>query len=559
MTFADIGIETRGKTGQLKTLCPQCSHTRKTPKDPCLSVNTETGTWHCHHCQWHGKLGGAGLERTAKTYQRPLFTASPMVHPQLVEWFRSRGIGVGVLERAKVKLTHKYFAAVGGDIQAIQFPYFRGGVCVNIKSRGLEQKVFTQEAHAEKVFYGLDDLALQDWAVIVEGEMDKLSFAEAGLWNVLSVPDGAPPEHSKPSDAKFEFIPNCELDLSPLAKIILAVDNDGPGHTLEEELARRIGPERCWRVSWPPGMKDANAFLLAYGAEALRNIVEQATPWPIAGLVEPATLVDDVEALYLSPQVKGLGTGWLTVDQLYTVKAGDLTVVTGIPGSGKSEWLDALAVNLADDHGWRMAFCSPENWPIAEHAAKLLEKIVRKPFRVGPTVRMGWADLANGLQWMQDHIVFFSPPEDDMTVQAVLRLARMAVTRYGIRGLVIDPWNEFEHQRGAGQSETEYIGETLTLIRRFARKHGVATWVVAHPTKLKKLESGAYPCPTPYDINGSSNWRNKADNCLTVHRDAEDEESLVQLHVQKIRWRHVGKIGMAELRWNPVNGRYSDV
>ena len=39
---------------------------------------------------------------------------------------------------------------------------------------------------------------------------------------------------------------------------------------------------------------------------------------------------------------------------------GELTIVTGVPNSGKSEWIDALLCNLATEHGWSFAMCSME-------------------------------------------------------------------------------------------------------------------------------------------------------------------------------------------------------
>jgi len=290
----------------------------------------------------------------------------------------------------------------------------------------------------------------------------------------------------------------------------------------------------------------------------LREYVTHCQPWPIAGIVEVKDLVDEIETLYREGEGRGLSTGLLALDQFYSVQVGEMTIVTGIPGHGKSELLDALLVNLAETHGWKHGMCSPENFPIAGHVAKLMEKYVRKPFRVGPTTRMNWTDLANGMQWLQDHFVFFNPPEDELNIEAVLALTKKVVTRYGIRGMVLDPWNEFEHSLDRNQTETSYIGETLTKIRRFGRNHGVHMWVVAHPMKLRKRDDGTYPVPTPYDINGSANWRNKADNCLAVYRDVgADDDRAVQAHVQKVRFRQTGKVGMAELVWNPINGRYS--
>ena len=151
----------------------------------------------------------------------------------------------------------------------------------------------------------------------------------------------------------------------------------------------------------------------------------------------------------------------------------------------------------------------------------------------------------------------FIAPEDGLTIQGLLQTAKRLVARHGIRGLLIDPWNEFEHSRGT-HSETEYISSSLTQIRRFARAHGVHVWLVAHPQKLYRKDDGSYPVPTPYDISGSAHWRNKADNAITVWRDEQNTEAPVKIFVQKIRFREVGRIGLVELHWNVVNGRYED-
>ena len=106
-------------------------------------------------------------------------------------------------------------------------------------------------------------------------------------------------------------------------------------------------------------------------------------------------------------------------------------------------------------------------------------------------------------------------------------------------------------------TETEYISQSLTKVRRFARKYKVHVWLVAHPAKLRKLDNGNYPVPTPYDISGSAHWRNKADNCLTIWRNMNiPENSLVGIYVQKIRFKEIGCLGKAELKYEYNTGRY---
>jgi len=83
--------------------------------------------------------------------------------------------------------------------------------------------------------------------------------------------------------------------------------------------------------------------------------------------------------------------------------------------------------------------------------------------------------------------------------------------------------------------------------------------VVAHPSKLLRGADGKRPVPTPYDIAGSAHWYNKADNIITVHRDQlEPRDQRVQIHVQKVRFKHMGRIGLAELMYDRVTGRYHE-
>jgi twinkle protein len=485
--------------------------------------------------------------------------------PAVLQWLVRRGISEATARRNRVGAQRAYIPALRAEVDCIAFPYFHNGELVNVKFRSLAEKAFALVKGAELILYGLDDIADNKSAIIVEGELDKLALEEAGIRNAVSVPTGAPAKvkasEPDPEDAKFSYIAACSEDLNRLDRVILAVDNDGPGLALAEELARRLGKERCWRVRWPDSgdarCKDANETLLRYGADVLRDCIEHAEPYPIAGLHSVVDYTEETISLYRDGHKRGLSTGWKSLDELMTIRPGELSVVTGVPGSGKSKFIDALAVNLARNYGWRFALCSFEN-PPAEHIAKLAEKYSGLPFWDGPTRRMSETDLQRAMDWIADRFSLIRFDDEAPTIEAVLEKACAAVMRHGLRGLVIDPYNEIEHRRPANMTETEYVSQLLGKVKRFAQNHGAHVWFVAHPAKLHR-DNGKLPIPTLYDISGSANWVNKADLGIVVHRDPDNDPTQTDIYVRKVRFKSVGKIGGVSLRWNRGTGRYAEI
>jgi len=283
----------------------------------------------------------------------------------------------------------------------------------------------------------------------------------------------------------------------------------------------------------------------------------------------PLDLRASVERLWDAGLPPGDGTGWPSVDRHYTVTPGQLTVLTGWPGSGKSEWLDAVLLNLAR-RGWRFALYSPENAPAEIHVAKYLEKFLGKPFGAGPTERMTRDEAIEAATEIEEWFRFLLPAVgterstfriDDIlgAAEAHFRVTGSWRDREVKKGLVVDPWNELEHLRPREWSETEYIAATLSKVRAWARANSVHVWIVAHPQKLRRDDSGKLPVPRPDSISGSQHWWNKADNCVCVWRALDEPDNqVVQIHVQKVRFKHVGRPGMVELRYDRVTGRYNE-
>lgn len=266
---------------------------------------------------------------------------------------------------------------------------------------------------------------------------------------------------------------------------------------------------------------------------------------------------DRVSELWRRGLPPGDKTGWPGVDSLYTVCPGQLSIVTGWPGAGKSEWLDALMVNLTRQ-SWKFAICSFENLPVEIHIAKLMEKLAGRPFGAGPTARIAEDELTEYCDDLARNYRFITPKQGSISLRRVVETAEAYLLQDdGLkRGLVVDPYNELEHWRPAGISETEYVSEQLSFVRNWARANNVHVWIVAHPQKVPR-ENGKLPRPRPDMISGSQHWWNKADCAITIWRDPEQPGSpAVDVIVQKIRFKHIGKPGVFTLNYEKVTGRY---
>lgn len=545
-----LGIDTKGHTsGEIKTVCPSCSHTRKKRSYPCLNVNLDKGVYNCWHCGWSGGIGKDFTPRVPmqKTYRKPEFKPQPLPTGAL-GFLTKRGLTPEVIGRNQISAVTVYMPQIEGEVEAIAFPFVKNGEVVNVKYRDKE-KNFRQESGAEKTFFKYDDIDPK-CTIITEGEMDALSLEVVGFRNAISVPDGAPTPDAKNLENKFTFLDEPIID--SIEKIVIAVDNDPPGKRLEEELARRLGRDRCWRVLWPSDCKDANEVLLKHGTEVLRHCIESATPFPVEGIFNLEDFTQEIDHIYEHGLPSGISTGWSNMDDLYRPVEGQWTLVTGIPGMGKSEWLDALAVNLAQQHFWCFGVCSPENQPVTFHATKLMEKFIGKRLS-----KMSKQEFADAKEWLNVFFKFILP--EDRTLDAVLAKAKTLVKRYGMKGLIIDPYNELAHSgRRDNVTETEYVSEFLADIRSFARDNGVHVWLVAHPKMMRKEGSdGSYPVPTGYDVAGSAHFFNKADNIIAVHRNKADPFAKSEVHVQKIRSRWLGQLGSTALEWDASCGRFN--
>jgi twinkle protein len=545
-------------TDDCRIACPSCSETRKKKHEKTLSVTINpdgTKLYFCHHCGESGSLfrpKNNYLKESKVTRIQPRATVDESA---IKNFFNSRGILWSQDIDLPVISGKRYFNGFG-ELDAVGFVYGDQSQPSAIKWRAINQKAFTQEGAARQ-FYGIE--FIPDDAkelIIVEGECDALALASAGI-AAVSCPNGAPQmvsgkSFSPEDDNKFSYIWEARELIDRCDKIILATDNDKAGHALAEEIARRIGRAKCWAINYPTGCKDANEVIQHHGVEALKDVVSKSQPLPLKGVYSAKSYIQDVHDIFAKGVGSGESTGITSVDDLFTIAEGQLSIVTGVPSSGKSEFVDQIMVNLAQNCSWKFAVASFEN-PPHFHIAKLSEKIVGKAFFEGEAERMTNKELTDCSNFIDKHFVFLDSRDGAVsTIDSIIDRAKQAVMRLGIRGLVIDPYNYIE--KNTQSDESQSISSMLTKVTAFAKAHGVHVWFIAHPAKMYPREDGSMPIPTGMSISGSAAWFAKADLGVTVHRIGDDTE----IHCWKSRFKWIGKQGAVPLAYDKSTGRYSE-
>ena len=543
-SFNQYGLE----AGKSQGTCPLCSADRqpKNAKAKCASYDWERGLGTCHNCntsfQLHTYQRKGASEKVYVRPQQPDTLYTP-VQTKVQEWFTTRGISNQTLQDLRVIEGSEFMPQTGKTENTIQFNYYMGDQLINVKYRD-GRKNFKLYKGAEKIFYNINSIVGYDSAIIVEGEMDVLAMHEAGIKNVISVPNGATLNSNN-----LDYLDNCIDYLEDKVKIVLAVDADEAGQALKQEFIRRLGAEVCHLVDFED-CKDANDYLVKHGSDKLRDAIHSARQVPLEGVSTLRDIEDELVDFVKNGFKPGFQIGIENFDKIFSTYTGQFITVTGIPSSGKSDFVDQMCVGYNQKYSWKTAFASPENQPTYLHAHKLMRKV--------------WMDMPSpgdigGQQWntVADHVNdnFYFIDMDKYSLEAVLRKGAELVKRKGIKCLVIDPFNKVRDVNASSDDVNRYTLEYLQKIEVFAKKFDVLVIVVAHPTKMYKGQDGKIEEPTMYNIKGGGEWYDASYHGLLVHRDYEAKT--VKAKVLKVKFQNLGENGAeAHFRWEPKSGSF---
>lgn len=556
-------IELKREGSNLVSTCPFPEHNEKTPS---FKVSKSKQIYKCFGC---GKSGDAiqwlidydkktyteaiewlaskyhinldTIDGGPKVYAKPTWKNNTDLNERVVKWFEGRGISQRTLKEMRISQGMEWMPQTQSDRNVMEFNYFRDDVLINTKYRD-SKKNFKLHKNSELIFYNLDCLKLYDEVYIVEGEMDALSLVEAGIKNVISVPNGA----SKDTN-NLQYIDNCFEEFKSIQKIHLALDNDVNGRKLREDIAERFGKNKCDYITFLD-CKDANECLQRYGSQTLTDSCVNKIEFPLEGVFTISHFSNEIDDMYVNGLDRGIDVELEGFD--CRLVKGYIYTFTGIPSHGKSDFVDEITLRAIIKHGWKGAFYSPENKPTQLHFSKMARKIVGKHW--DGKYKMS-EEEKNVVKNYLEKKVWFVKPEKDFTLGTMLEKIRDLKTRYGLDFFVIDAWNKIDHK---GDHTTDHVGIALDLIATFCEANNLLCLLVAHPTKIEKEKKpgGKYFVPTLYNINGSSNFYNKTDAGFCAYRDFDTNET--RIYRQKLKFDHWGVEGYSVYKYDIPSKRY---
>ena len=237
----------------------------------------------------------------------------------------------------------------------------------------------------------------------------------------------------------------------------------------------------------------------------------------------------------------GFKTGVQTLDKNLKFDKGKLATITGIPGMGKSEFVDFICTQMNKLHKFKTLYFSAED-SLKEHLIKLCKKI---------NFNEKYTD-EDKAKYISENYKFINY-ENVYSVEKLFEVAEEEINRNYFDILVIDPFNKLEADKAYNVNMTDYISKFLDRLLRFTKRYNVLTFLVAHPKKMLNLDL----IPSAYDIADSAHFFNKSDYCISIH--ARKEECRTVVKVDKVKYSYLGSCTMFELGYDTQTTNFFDV
>ncbi|GFI00139.1 toprim domain-containing protein [uncultured Phocaeicola sp.] len=384
--------------------------------------------------------------------------------------------------------------------------------------------------------------------IIVEGGKDALVLMEAGYCHVISVPSGAASDLAKCFEAFTSW-------LEQVQDIVICGDTDLPGRTLVKRLSDYFGA-RCLFTTLPGGCKDIGDVMKLYGSGVVQSVIEDACACHTTDIITVEQRREEVINVLHGRYDHGYSVGYgpLTDRVFHPTDTGGLMIMTGMPNSGKTDFLNDLTSRIMRDTERFVCYLSFEVPDKDKHIAHLVHLLLGKANTTAYTDEQ----LTPYIDFLNTHMIHLDMHEVPPTPGNILHRADLVRRRHPLKYLVIDPYLFVEAQSGKGETETQSIKSMLTRFQSWGRDNHIWVIMVAHPRSLKKIDGrNEMEDINMYTISGSANWANLADFILSITRIDEPGRAFTRLDVLKVRDQELCRTGTVYYTRQPC-GRYDE-
>lgn len=538
-------LDTNRSNGIEATKCPKCSENRKNKSQKSFNWNHNEQVGKCHNCQNAFYIYKEMKQQ--KIYERPKVNNTELTD-KAVAYFETRRISQFTLRLLQVSSGIDWMPQMEKEVETIHFNFYRNEELINVKYRGAN-KSFKLHKDAELIFYNENSIKDTKEAIIVEGEVDCLSVVECGHHNCISVPNGA---------GNFEFLDNYYDTFERLERVIIAVDNDERGIELKNELIRRIGQEKCSIVDFKD-CKDANEYLVKYGIKELNECIKNSSDLPIDGVTTVENVWEEMIYTFRNGKRHGTTTHFKKLDVHWTWRTSEVNVWTGYANDGKTCFFNQLCVLKAKYDGWKFAIFSPENYPISELYDELIHCYVGKSTDKYYNA-MSQDEYEQASLFINDH--FYAIDCENFRIETILAKMKYLIKKRGVRGCLIDPYNQVEHVMNNGEREDLYISRFMTTLKRFSVDNDISMNLIAHQVTPDITGRENFPKPNMYKVKGGGTFTDKADNVIAVwrpYRLSDIQDKTVTVVVGKVKkQRLVGVPGELDFTYEFKQNQYFD-
>lgn len=599
ISWEDLEIIEQGENGNYPhQKCPKCN--KKS-----LLTDKVSGDYFCEHCRWEGNIFASKLSqkfnKDKQNFERSWW--KDIINPEgfYQKMEEKYSIYKETLDNLGIKYQKHYFSNQNKLRGSLVVPAYSNDKknIINYYFLPLDKESNILYEYTESLnsnIIGLNSLSIDIIRDDKEDEEEVVYIANSVLdyiilnqtydnnGRIICIPPNI--DVLNFDDKKeWEFLTSIEKQIFSYKKFVTLFTQSEKNEKIKNELSRRIGLHSCAYIDFSE-YKDVvqtngeisilDIFKEGY-EESVRAVMDKPTNYPIQGLHQLMEYEEEIDDIFENGLTPGYSWGYEQLDKHLTLKFGQWTLVTGIPGHGKSSFVEACLINMAYLHNFKIAMFSPENTPLSRFYISMIQKASGKSYRKDEKFkgeRIEKEEHEYWKNWINERFFSILPEENmtktedfsidkgntgNMTLSGILSLGAKAVFRHGIKILVIDPWTEVEHQRPNGMTELEYLSRSISLIKMFAKSYNIHVIVVAHPTKILTNNEGVYPIPTPYNIAGGAHWRNKGDNIFTVYRNVgKADEDITDVFIQKIRFAECGQVGSFSIRADKITNFYYD-